>query len=154
VDIRIVRQDKPSICSDTALALHNWVSIHWLAAVLFPQNPLVVQRRYIGWVGVLLPGSFRIALQLVLQVGGERWIQDRVTHERVIHTSDEHRETRRSKFKILTLPKLLVTMQKLSRQALLKSKAELTKRKEHLLMLVPKVRFRISHTPRDGIRNY
>ena len=29
-------------------------------------------------------------------------------------------------------------MQKLSRQALLKSKAELTRRKEHLLMLVPK----------------
>ena len=58
-------------------------------------------------MGVLLPGSFRITLQLGLQVGGERWFQDKVTHERVIHTSDEHRETRRSKFKILTLIKIV-----------------------------------------------
>ena len=65
-------------------------SVHiWLAAVLFPQNPLV-QRRYIGWVGVLLPDSFRVTLQLGLQVGGERWVQDRITHERVTHTSVEH----------------------------------------------------------------
>jgi len=41
----------------------------------------------VGKQGVLLPGSFRVTLQLVLQVGGERWVQDRVTHERVIHTS-------------------------------------------------------------------
>jgi len=42
-------------------------------------------------------------------------------------------------------------MQKLSRQALLKSKAELTRRKEHLLMLVPKRLGSESATPLERV---
>jgi len=42
-------------------------------------------------------------------------------------------------------------MQKSSRQALLKSKAELTRRKEHLLMLVPKQLGSESATPLDRV---
>ena len=151
MDIRIVRQDKPSICSDTALALHSQY-INSRQRWSFPQHPQLVQCRYklVGWVF-----SYQVAFAYatVCFASGRSDIGPRRvgTHERVIHMPDEHRETRRSKFKILTLVKIVVTMQKLSRQALLKSKAELTRRKEHWLMLVPKQLGSESATPLERV---
>ena len=105
-------------------------------------------------VGALLPGSFHVTLQLVLQVGGERWFPDRVTHERVIHTSDEHRETRRSKFKILTVIKSVSYDAEVKPPSTFGIKSR-THQAEGTFINVSAetVRFRISHTPREGCRN-
>jgi len=52
------------------------------SGILSLSIPTFVRRRY-RLVGkdVLLPSSFRFTLQLGLQVGGEIWVQDRVTYE-------------------------------------------------------------------------
>ena len=74
-----------------------------------------------------------------------------VTHERVIHTSDEHRETRRCKFKILTVIKIVKYDAEIKPPSTFEIKSR-THQAEGTFINVSAetVMFRISHTPREG----